>query len=134
MKKIIFTLFLFFTVQFSFAQKDSVIIQGYVKDTANGELMPFTDIVFDTLTGAHKDMKGIYETRTDFEGYFKIKIPKSMLSAKHKALYFKIIGYSFSPIILDRNSFKKKIIAFGKVVPNQFQGEMQPIDPNKKND
>lgn len=134
MKKIVFTFLLVFVSQFAFAQKDSIIIQGYVKDTTTGELIPFTEIVFDTLTGAHKDMGGIYATRTDFDGYFKIKIPKSMLPAKHKALYFKNIGYAFSPILLDRNSYKKKIIAFGKAVLSQSQGEMQPIDPIKKID
>lgn len=90
------------------AQNDTIVIKGFVKDTLNGEAIPFTFIRFDNFINYK------YSTQTNFDGFFKIKISKTDLSNKTHKLLFAFSGYEIKPKAIGIQTANDTIIVYGQ--------------------
>ena len=91
------------------AQNDTIVIKGYVKDTLNGEAMPFTFIRLDNFINYK------YSTQTNCDGFFKIKISNTDLSNKAHKLLFGFSSYEIKPKTISIQTANDTIIVYGQL-------------------
>jgi hypothetical protein len=103
------------------AQKDSIVISGFIRDSLTGEQIPFTDIFFDM--DYHPTIKPTYKTQADMDGFFRMKIARADISGGNHKLNFWFDGWEFKPLIINAESAKKKLIVHGRQTANQLDSD-----------
>lgn len=129
--KTLLSIILFVSLK-SFAQTDSVLIHGYIKDYISKEPI-YTIINLDTTV--FEGYKGKHTTISDFDGHFKLKIPKSYLSTHNNKIYFYSYDYTFPVIEINSNQTDIILLGVSKFIkerdPNTVS-EQEPLKNPKK--
>ncbi|HLP14312.1 MAG TPA: hypothetical protein VK177_20445 [Flavobacteriales bacterium] len=108
-------LFTFIILGFGYkvlAQKDSIVITGFIKDSMSGGEIPFVDVFFDM--DYHPTLKPKYKAQSDFDGFFRMKIARADLATGVHKLFFRFVGYEMNPQIVSVRSANSPLLIHAK--------------------